>query len=45
MSDPNDTSADEGVAKADEANGEPAATEHRTGERQAEENSENDPPA
>ena len=44
---PGDTDdVDADVAAADAANGEPAATrEHPTGEAQAEENRENDPPA
>lgn len=47
MTDPNDDQTiDETTREADAANGEPdATTDHPTGERQAEENRENDPPA
>jgi len=47
MTEPTDHDAiDQATKDADIANGEPdATTEHPTGERQAEENRENDPPA
>lgn len=44
-SSPHDDGVDRDVEEADAANGEPAATEEPTGEAQAEENRENDPPA
>lgn len=39
-----DVDVDEDIDDADRRNGEPAATEHPTGEKRARENRETDPP-